>query len=241
MSAAAILPTQIRQIHAIKTRTRLDEASYRAMLDGYGVSSSKYLTRDDADRLLRRLRDIPGAERPPAERTASAGPYARKLQALWIAGHNLGLVRERSDAAMHAFVARQTGIEHTRFLREARAASAAIQGLKAWLERDGGVDWPARTDDPGLDAMAAKRAVLRAQWRRAAALGLVRLPNPNDPDDGLAEYVALKVRGNSRRFSSIEDATVTSDELDAGSAALGRWLRAGLAEATRRTASGRAR
>lgn len=74
------------------------------------------------------------------------GKYAPKLQALWIAGYNLGLIRNRSGAALLAFVKRQTGIDHTRFLRYHDDATKAIEALKAWLARDGGVDWRAWKD-----------------------------------------------------------------------------------------------
>ncbi|MGC8201033.1 phage protein GemA/Gp16 family protein, partial [Salmonella enterica] len=40
------------------------------------------------------------------------GPYAKKLQALWIAAWNLGLTRSRDDKALLAFVKRQTGLDH---------------------------------------------------------------------------------------------------------------------------------
>lgn len=69
------------------------------------------------------------------------GKYGGKLQALWIAGYNLGLIRNKDDAALLAFVKRQTGIDHTRFLRYNSDADKAIQALRGWLSRDGGVDW----------------------------------------------------------------------------------------------------
>lgn len=81
-------------------------------------------------------------------RKASSGPrkrlegrYAKKLQALWIACWNLGLVRDREDAALLAFVRRQTGIEHVRFLHYPDDARKAIEALKGWMARDGGVVW----------------------------------------------------------------------------------------------------
>ncbi len=46
------------------------------------------------------------------------GPFAKKLQALWIAGWNLGLIRSADDAALLAFIKRQTGIDHPRWLRD---------------------------------------------------------------------------------------------------------------------------
>lgn len=82
-----------------------------------------------------------------------AGPYARKLQALWLDAFNLGIVRDRRDGAMLAFVARQTGIERTEFLRDAAQAMRAVEGLKKWIARAGGVAW-GDYDDP-MDAVIA--------------------------------------------------------------------------------------
>tara|TARA_R110002124_G_scaffold284368_1_gene461528 strand:- start:42898 stop:43515 length:618 start_codon:yes stop_codon:yes gene_type:complete len=69
------------------------------------------------------------------------GPYAKKLQALWIAGWNLGIVQDRRDSAMLSFIKRQTGLESTRFLRDATDAQRVVEALKAWLARMGGVEW----------------------------------------------------------------------------------------------------
>lgn len=92
------------------------------------------------------------------------GPYAKKLQALWIAGWNLGLMRSNTDAALMAFVKRQTGVDHTRFLREQAEANRAIEALKGWLARDGGVDWsPRRGDEKALREPGGRVAL--AQFR----------------------------------------------------------------------------
>lgn len=86
------------------------------------------------------------------------GPYAKKLQALWISGFNLGVVRVRTDEALLTFVERQTGLKHTRFLRDAGDASRAIEALKSWLARDAGVEW--------ADFELPMDAVLDAQGRK---------------------------------------------------------------------------
>lgn len=231
MSAASILPAQIRTIHAIKTRTRLDEASYRAMLQGYGVSSSKYLTAADAERLLKRLRNIPGAS-TPVERTGKAraqGKYAPKFQAMWLALYNLGEVEDRRDRAMHAFLERQTGLSHTRFLQDAGDAAKAIEALKAWLVRVG-VRWP--VPKPGTPAVETvlmmKREILRRQWLRCIELGAVQPFGPPEDCDGLVEYVSRIVRGGARRLGSIEDPSLTPAELDEAAKALGGKLRKAL-------------
>ncbi|GJD97742.1 regulatory protein GemA [Methylobacterium iners] len=236
MSAVTITPEQIRAIHAIKTRTRLDEASYRAMLQAYDVSTSKDLSRADADRLLIRMREIPGASRPverPSKAKAS-GRFAPKLQAMWIAGWNLGVVHDRTDGAMHAFVERQTGVPHSRFLRDAMDARAAIEALKGWLAREAGVVWPLVDADRDVALSQVKWAILRAQWRRCIALGAVRAFGPVESYSGLVDYVSAVTRGASGRIGV--EADVTPAELDKASSALGAKLRnaqAGTAEVRR--------
>lgn len=223
-------PDQIRRIHTLKSRAGLDEAAYRDALAREGVATSKAFTADQADAFIARLNALPQVPRSGARRPAktASGGYAPILQALWIASWNLGIARSRDDAALLAFVERQTGLPHTRFLRDAADAAKAIEGLKKWISREGGVVWPAKRDGEGL---AAKRAVLEAQWRKLIALGAVRSFGPPELHDGLAEYVAAVTRGGSRRLASLADPSVTGPELDAGSMALGRKLRAALAQA----------
>lgn len=69
------------------------------------------------------------------------GKFAKKLQALWIAAWNLGIVKNKSDQAMVAFVKRQCKVDHVRFLRHKEDADKAIEALKAWMAREAGVDW----------------------------------------------------------------------------------------------------
>lgn len=130
---------------------------------------------------LRRL----GFRTAPRQRLLT-GPYAKKLQALWIAGWNLGLIRDRKDTALVAFVRRQTGIDHPRFLVDPAAAAAAVEALKSWLTRDGGVEWnPDLKCDPWLKDHNAKIAV--AQWHR--------LPQPGGP--GSCDVFADTVRADA--------------------------------------------
>lgn len=232
--STGISAAQIRAIHAIKTRTRLDDVSYRAMLIAFGVASSKDLSQEDADRLLVRMRAIPGALTPVA-RTASTlakaeGRYQGKLQAMWLALYNLGAVEDRRDTAMHAFLERQTGIPHTRFLRAAADARAAIEALKAWLIREG-VRWPVPTKDQDQDRRLMKVEILRAQWICGCRIGVLKALGRPEDCDGLAEYASAILRQGSRRLGSIEDPDLTPAELDQVSAALGKKLRAAPAKA----------
>lgn len=222
MSAARIAPEQVRAIHAIKTRTRLDVPSYRAMLQGYGVASSKDLSRAEADRLIERMRDIPGADRPPQAR--ATGRYAPKLQAMWIALYNLGAVRNNRDAAMHAFLEGQTGIQHTRFLQDHADAASAVEALKDWLAREG-VVWPEITKDRATDLCRMKLAILRAQWLRLIALGAVQAFGKPEDCDGLQDYASSILRGAPRRLGAIDDPSLTPADLDTVATALGRKIR----------------
>ena len=96
---------------------------------------------------------------------------AAKLRALWISGYWLGVVEDRYDTALCAWLRRYSGVEAARWMTP-RQVSVAVEGLRAWLARapdsgGGGVAWT-REGDPRHD-------VLRAQWRRLHALGLVRI------------------------------------------------------------------
>ena len=221
MSAARIAPAQIRAIHALKARTNLPESAYRGMLAAYGAASSTDLDRAEADGLIARLSALLAASGPARRAT---GRYAAKLQALWITLYHLGAVSDRRDGALHAFLERQTGLPHTRFLQEAAAAKRAIEPLKAWLAREG-VDWPEPTGDAGRDRLAMKRAVLRAQWRRLITLGAVRPFGDPEACDGLADYISAKLRGGPRRLGSIADPDLTAEDLDRAAAHLGAWIR----------------
>lgn len=90
------------------------------------------------------------------------GPYAKKLQALWIAAWNLGLVRDRKDAALIAFVKRQTKIDHPNWVRDPASADKAVEALKDWLRRERKVMWG---NSNGYDFLRDHGAKIAwAQW-----------------------------------------------------------------------------
>lgn len=100
----------------------------------------------------------------PAKK-ALEGPFAGKLQALWIDAWNLGIVRNRRDEALAAFVKGRTRIDHTRWVIHAGDADKAIEALKGWMARDGGVDWSVGTATPDWERKLGAKIAL-AQWRR---------------------------------------------------------------------------
>lgn len=161
---------------AIARRNRgLDEDTYRDLLTREtGKSSLREMTTPELELVLGSLGGRQTYQ--GAGRKQLTGPYAKKLQALWLSGWNLGVVRNKDDEAMLAFIKRQTGIENTRFLRAAEDARKAVEALKAWLARDAGVNWtsagkyvPAHYDDDRYRIVCAQLRILSASDRASEA------------------------------------------------------------------------
>jgi phage gp16-like protein len=171
----AASPRQIGAIHAIAAKAGLDDDTRRDVIEREtGKRSAAELTLVEAGRVIEHLKGLaPAANAKGAVRLD--GPYAGKLRALWISAWLLGVVRERADKALLAFVERQTGLSHTRWLREPADAMKAIEGLKKWIAREAGVEWPhGRNADIG----DVKLAVIDAQRRRLAELGVAVSERP---------------------------------------------------------------
>ncbi|MDQ2084683.1 regulatory protein GemA [Xanthobacteraceae bacterium Astr-EGSB] len=226
LNAPMATPKQIGFIHGLAKHAGLDDDTYRDFLEREaGVRSARNLTAAAADRVITTLRGSAGSTGRPVGAVAGLdSAVARKMQALWIAGHNLGIVRDRTDRAMLSFLERQTGVGHTRFLREPGASAKAIEGLKSWIAREGKVEWPA--DD--RDAIANKRAILDAQWLRLVRLGAVEPFISTEPLGDLPAYAYRVAHKNGWEFFAPRD-------YDAVAAALGGKLRAALAKRRERS------
>jgi hypothetical protein len=175
---------QNRRIHALKRQIAgFADDDYRGLLARFGVSSSRLLDADHADRLIGVLERLAGGSSASPRRASEtvSGHYAGVLRALWLSAWNLGVVDEKGDKALIAFIERQTKLSHTRFLVDADLAKKAIEGLKAWIAREAGLTWPtarqAHERNRTLNAMC-KIAVIEAIAARLA---------PLDPAFDLAE------------------------------------------------------
>ena len=141
------MSSSIAAIHVAKNRLGLDEDTYRAkLLNITGKPSTKEMTEDERQLVITVFRNegfapIGGGKRAGG-RPRLSGKFAKKLQALWIAAYNLGIIRDRDDAALEAFIKRQTGIERERWLHHADDAAKVIEALKSWVAREAGVTWP---------------------------------------------------------------------------------------------------
>lgn len=161
------MTSSIAAIHVAKKQLGLDEDTYRAKLQLIvGKSSVKDMSEAERQNVLQVFRNEgfkPASKPRPDGRKKLSGPYAGKLQALWIAGWNLGIFAERDDSALVAFVKRQTGLDAVQFVRYPDDAKKAIEALKAIITREGKVDWRI-----GATVTPHKRAfgyrIARAQW-----------------------------------------------------------------------------
>ncbi|MFD1330235.1 regulatory protein GemA [Mycoplana ramosa] len=160
------MTSAIAAIHTGCKQLGIDEDGRRAIYERVtGKPSLKLMSSTEQEAVVTELRRLgfTAVDRRANGRQKLTGKFAKKLQALWIAGWNLGVVRDRDDAALVAFVKRQTGIDHTRWLTYADDAGAAIEALKAWLRREAGVNFG---NTNGYDWLAADGAKIAwAQWR----------------------------------------------------------------------------
>lgn len=134
--------SRLAMVHVARKQLGLDEEGYRDVLERVtGRRSAKDLTPHQLDLVIGEFKRLGFAPTSKPVRRGLEGPYAAKLQALWIAAWNLGVVRDKSDKALTAFILRQTGIPASRWLRYPEDARKVIEALKAWLGREGGVEW----------------------------------------------------------------------------------------------------
>ena len=161
----------IQKIKIAQRDLNIEDGDYRTLLHRVtGKTSATQLTIDERKAVMREMHRL-GFKTKPAtgKRSKLQGKYAAKLQALWIAGWNLGLIRNRDDSAMLAFVKRQTKIDHTRFLHHQSDAEKAIEALKRWLARDGGVKWGRKSKrEPHYND---REQIAHAQWKILSMAG----------------------------------------------------------------------
>lgn len=165
---------QIGAIHALKARAALDDDSYRDLLSREtGQRSAKQLTGDQAGRVIERLKVLSGgaqtavraSSKPLAEGALRLeGPFVGQCRSLWIAGWNLGVMDDRRDTALVAFVERQTGLKTLNWLRDPAEANKVIEALKAWINRVADVAWDAEAK------VLRARKITIGRWRKIAVI-----------------------------------------------------------------------
>ena len=168
------------KIQIARKQIGMEEDDYRSMLkQRYGKASLTRLTHDELGDLVQHFVSL-GFK--PRRRTGSKTgtrpldqtPTSKKIRALWLSLHALGLVEDRSEKALAAFVKRQAGVDDLRWLTPAESYKV-IEALKKWAERDAGVCWDPFPSNNGMIDIPRAR-VARALWSRLHALGEVRSP-----------------------------------------------------------------
>lgn len=127
------------------------------------------------------------------------GAIGAKLTALWISAWHLGMTRDRSDAALAAFVRRQTGLSSASWLTPAKATQC-VDALKDWMAREAGVNWQSVIvmDENGKRRQVdnPRARILEAQWRRLHHRGVVHVVD----EAAIGAYAGL-ILGTSRRYN----------------------------------------
>lgn len=156
-------------LHQARARLKIADEDYRDRLEReFGVRSASKLDMRQLDHAIDMFH---------VKRESSLQPHARLVRALWIALANLGAV-DRTDAALDAFVARQTGKQSLRFVTSTEANSVT-EALKDMCAREGF----AVAGDPKADRVA----LVKAQWAKMHTLQL-----SSGDLDALYNYVSRK-------------------------------------------------
>ncbi len=114
----------------------LDKERYRDMLDDrYGHRSAAHLSIDDLADCIEHMESQGAQFTPRPKEHLADDPQARKIRSLWLQLHDAGKVRNPSEAALAAFVKRQTSVDRIDWLAPCQA-SDVIECLKKWLDRD---------------------------------------------------------------------------------------------------------
>lgn len=151
----------------------IPDEDYRALLATRysGKTSATALSLGELEDLIGYFKAqgwVPVKGRAPARagsRKLADGVEAAKARALWISLYHLGVVRDPAEAALAAFVKRQTGANALEWVRD---WEPVIEALKKMAEREANVDWSAyRVFVDGMWTVdyRPRQRVIEAQWR----------------------------------------------------------------------------
>ena len=191
-----------------------------------GTVSSPSLLLGEERAGVRRGATVSGASSQPADKASEpsdlpCGPAARKLRALWQSAYHLGLIHDRSDDALGAWLHRLAHLDGDTCAAPA-GLDRPIQALKAWLARGAGVDWRPHLslgrDGRVWERRRPRARVLEAQWRLLHRRGRVRVGSEAALGAYAARYADL---GRAESHLALDNA-----QADALIRHLGRRIRA---------------
>lgn len=140
-STGGVRPAVVKVKIAVRDLAIPDDA-YRAMLMRLtGQASASHCSDAQLGLVLDELKakgwkPKPSTKAKVSRRRGAQHPLALKARALWISLHQLGEVRDPSEAALEAFARRQLGVDRLQWAVPSEG-SALIEALKAMAERAG--------------------------------------------------------------------------------------------------------
>lgn len=127
----------VKLIHVAKRDRRLDDDTYRQLLESYtGLSSTKDMSVKQLEGVMEALYKL-GFKRSfknPGKITAT-DEQSKKIRSLWLEMSEAGFVRDSSERAINAYVHRITGVGRLEWLGTDQA-SRVIETLKKWQKRE---------------------------------------------------------------------------------------------------------
>jgi len=129
-------------IHVAKRELGMDDDAYRAMLRSLELpDSSANMTVPQLDTVLEHMKR--SGFKVLSQGNAAQGtpfwplaqdPQSRKIRALWLFLHELGAVKDPSEAALAAYVKRMTKVDALQWTND-RQPKRVIEALKKWAMR----------------------------------------------------------------------------------------------------------
>lgn len=127
----------IKLIHVARRDLNLDEPNYRAILFAQGGNESLAAMPIDG---MKKVLDYLKAQgfkvrKTKTDRKQATGKDAGKVRALWLFLHELGAVRDPSEAALTAYVKRIAKVDDVQWMRSGHRVETVIESLKKWAMR----------------------------------------------------------------------------------------------------------
>ena len=130
----------IKMIHVARRELRMEDDTYRLMLSSMtgldGATSTADLSVPNLVRVLEQLKQKGFKPRPnkAGKRPKANDEQSKKIRSLWLTLHDLGEVRDPSEAALANFVKSMTKVSALQWL-SVHQASRVIENLKQWHHR----------------------------------------------------------------------------------------------------------
>ena len=133
----------IKLIHVARRDLDMADDAYRAVVADLtsGKTSSADCSVPQLERIIDHLKKAgfkvrkPKTAKPTETRPMQTDPESRKLRAVWLLLHEIGVTTSNSEASLAAYVKRMAGVDDLRFTRGADKYRV-IEGLKAWAARE---------------------------------------------------------------------------------------------------------